>query len=187
MEKWPNFFIVGAAKAGTTSLYEYLKDIPGIYMSPVKEPNYFSVNILDDNHELKPIRKKEQYLMLFNNDAKILGEASAYYLSDPEAPKLIHKVSPNAKILISLRDPVEREFSHFLMEKERYAKTEKTFREIIQIELNYKNSKKNYALKHGLYSENVKRYLEIFGTCQVKIIIFEEWIKNPKKNSRRNS
>jgi len=40
-EKWPNFFIVGATKAGTTSLHAYLNDIPGIYMSPVKEPKYF--------------------------------------------------------------------------------------------------------------------------------------------------
>jgi len=182
MERWPNFFIVGAPKAGTTSLYEYLKNVPEIYMSPVKEPNYFSVENLDDNEqEMRSVRKKEQYLMLFNNDAKILGEASAYYLSNPEAPKLIHKVSPNAKILISLRDPVEREFSQFLMSRERYFKTEKTFHETIQIELNYKNSKKDNPLKLGLYSESVKRYLEIFGTNQVKIIIFEEWVKNPKK------
>jgi len=182
MERWPNFFIVGAPRAGTTSLYEYLKNVPGIFMSTVKEPDYFSVNILDDNDPVKkPIRKKEQYLMLFNNDAKILGEASPNYLADHEAPKLIHKVSPNAKILISLRDPVERVFSHFLLLKDRFARTEKTFHEIIPIELNYKNSKKSYSLKHGLYSESVKRYLEIFGTNQVKIIIFEEWVKNPKK------
>ena len=44
MERWPNFYIVGAPKAGTTSLYEYLKAIPGIYMSPVKEPKFFSSN-----------------------------------------------------------------------------------------------------------------------------------------------
>jgi len=42
MDRWPNFFIVGATKAGTTSIYEYLKEVPEIYMSPVKEPHYFS-------------------------------------------------------------------------------------------------------------------------------------------------
>jgi len=52
MERWPNFFIVGAPKAGTTSLYEYLKDIPGIYMSPVKEPKFFSSNFSSQKKNL---------------------------------------------------------------------------------------------------------------------------------------
>jgi len=187
MEKWPNFFIVGAPKAGTTSLYEYLKDIPGIFMSPVKEPNYFSITILDDNHELNPIRNKTEYLNLFRavNEEKIIGEASTYYLSDVKAPELIHRVSPGAKILISLRDPAEREYSHFLME-EKYLKTNNSFHEELENELiNYKTSQKNYALKYGLYADNIKRYIDIFGKNQVKIIIFEEWITSVEKTIRQ--
>ena len=109
---WPNFFIVGAAKAGTTSLYQYLKQIPGIYMSPVKEPHYFSRRVIPDDHHYRPIRDKEKYLSLFKkvNNEKVVGEASPTYLRDPEAPRLIHQVSPNARILISLRDPIERPF-----------------------------------------------------------------------------
>jgi len=56
MEVWPNFFIVGAPRAGTTSLYFYLKQVPEIYMSEVKEPNYFSVCSVPKNHYMKPIR-----------------------------------------------------------------------------------------------------------------------------------
>jgi len=66
-EKWPNFFIVGAPKAGTTSLYAYLSGIPGIYMSPVKEPHYFSkVDMVHSN--LIPIRDKNQYLKLLSDE-----------------------------------------------------------------------------------------------------------------------
>ena len=110
METWPNFFIVGAPKSGTTSLYEYLKQIPQVYMSPVKEPHYFSKSIVPDNHFLKPIRDKKKYLNLFEGAKNeiAIGEASPTYLADPEAPKLIHELVPNAHIIIILRDPIER-------------------------------------------------------------------------------
>jgi len=176
MEKWPNFFIVGANKAGTTSLYEYLKDIPGIYMSPVKEPKYFS-----EAHNVpgfpRKRRNEEQYFSLFNGvkDEKIIGEASSDYLGDPKAPFSIHDINPTANILISLRDPVERLFSAYLMYiKFGYFKA--SFCQEIE------NSMKNYPMwmERGIYFDSVKRYLELFGTKHVKILIFEEWIKNPK-------
>jgi len=53
MEKWPNFFIVGAPKAGTTSLYEYLRKIPGVYMSAIKEPHFFSSKKILLHEEVK--------------------------------------------------------------------------------------------------------------------------------------
>jgi len=117
MEQWPNLFIVGAPKAGTSSLYVYLAHIPGIFMSQVKEPNYFSRKTIPDHSRVKPIRDKSKYLGLFKKvkDEKIIGEASPSYLSDPEAPKLIHDIIPDAKIITSLRDPVERTLSFYLM------------------------------------------------------------------------
>jgi len=183
MDRWPNFFIVGADKAGTSSLYSYLKEIPGIFMSPIKEPNYFSVKTMPHNDLLKTIRDKKKYLALFKNvkDEKILGEASSSYLADPDAANLIHQVSPKAKILISLRDPAERIFSHYLMSR-RLGIIKSTFYSEIQVELNKKLDKKNYKLflYHGLYYENMKRYLDVFGRNNVSIIIFEEFIKNEK-------
>ena len=64
MKTWPNFFIVGALKAGTTSLYFYLKRVPGIYMSPVKEPHFFAVETWPVNSRPKPIRDEKKYLRL---------------------------------------------------------------------------------------------------------------------------
>jgi len=183
MEHWPNFFIVGTAKAGTTSLYEYLKGVPGIYMSPVKEPNYFSVNITPINYEISPYQDKTKYLDLFRKvkNEKIIGEASPTYLADPDSPKLIHKVSPNAKILISLRDPVERIFSFYLM-LVRLGETKLSFHEEIELSLKTENEGEipKLRLASALYFENVKRYIDTFGSNQVKIIIFEEFIKNSR-------
>jgi len=183
MELWPNFFIVGAPKAGTTSLYEYLKNIPDIYMSPKKEPQYFSIKAMPDKKPFKPIRNKEKYLDLFKNATNevIFGEASTLYLSDPEASTLIRKACHTARILISLRDPVERLFSHYLMNVSRnWIKS--SFKNQIHKEMNNKAdfTKPHIRLSASLYSKDVQRYLDTFGKEHVKILIFEEFIKNPK-------
>jgi len=180
-ENWPNFFIVGAAKAGTTSLYEYLRQVPGIYMSTVKEPNYFSHVSVSKSDPYRPvIRDKKKYLELFKNvkDEIAIGEASISYLHDPEAPKLIHEVLPDAKILISLRDPVERFFSWFLM-RDRLGRIPYSFHEIIEII--HKTGALPTKISIHNYYQPVKRYLETFGENQVKIIIFEEWTKDLQK------
>jgi len=183
LEKWPNLFIVGAPKAGTTSLYHYLNQVPGIYMSPIKEPNYFSAKTRGEKHTEKPIRDKKKYLQLFENveNSKYIGEASPTYLDDPKAPFLIHKINPISKIIISLRDPVERAYSHYLMVKE-LGKTNLIFREQIMKEI-AKTPDINSTHLHlhvGFYSKWVNVYLETFGKNQVKILIFEEFISNPK-------
>ena len=66
MERWPNFFIVGAPRCGTTFLYNYLKQIPRVYMSPVKEPGYFSVSINPKLKLTKPIRDKKKIILNFS-------------------------------------------------------------------------------------------------------------------------
>ena len=183
LNRWPNFFIVGAPKAATTSLYYYLKKIPQIYMSPIKEPNYFSVKNIPDDHPAKPIRDKKKYLDLFRKAKNeiILGEASTTYLADENVPKLIHKLIPNARILISLRDPVERAFSEYLMLR-KLGVIKVNFHEDIQIALRREGYGYgiNLRLIAGLYSESVQRYLNTFGSQHVKIIIFEEFVRNSK-------
>src|SRR5882672_9220913 len=116
--KLPNFFIVGAPKAGTTSLYYYLSHHPEVFMSPVKEPNFFSYDeTVKQNlyHKEKGVGKFEEYRQLFassNGHHKAIGEASVSYLFYPSVPQRIHELVPKAKIIISLRNPVERAYSH---------------------------------------------------------------------------
>jgi len=181
-EIWPNFFIVGAAKAGTTALYEYLSKTNGVYMSPVKEPRYFNKYILDPKIRLSRITNDTKYLKLFNKvkDEKAIGEASPSYLRDPEAAELIHEKVPNAKILIILRDPVQRAFSAYVMRKNG-GRESRTFHQVIEDYIkDYKHSKfySDGIIFAGLYTKNIKKYIDTFGSQNVKILIFEEFIKD---------
>jgi len=182
-EVWPNFFIVGAAKAGTTSLYEYLSKVPEIYMSPNKEPRYFSVRIEDPSGI--QVSEKQEYLDLFRKvvEEKIIGEASPTYIYDPKSPKLIHKVSPNARILITLRDPVQRAFSAYFQLKRNELMTSESFHQVLEKVMNNEKVRGKIIriFSEGLYYENIKRYLDIFGKDQVKIIFFEDLVKNTLK------
>ena len=86
----PNFFVVGAQKAGTTSLYYYLDQHPQIYMCPRKEPHFFQgegSTFRWPGRRLAPVTDLEDYQALFEgvSDEKAVGEASASYLYDPEA------------------------------------------------------------------------------------------------------
>ena len=182
--KWPNFFIVGAPKAGTTSLYEYLKKTPGIFMSPVKEPNYFSQGIAPHHFFNKTIRDKEKYLNLFKNvkNEVAIGEASGSYLRDPKAAQLIHDTVPNAKIIILLRDPILRAYSHYLM-RARGRSAHLTFRQVIKKSLDSPENDdySRIIISAGMYYQQVKRYLDTFGKENVKILIFEEFVNDSRK------
>lgn len=178
-QKWPNFFIVGAARAGSTSLYNFLKNTEGIFMSPLKETGFF--------HPNNPRKLDEKaYLDLFKGakNEKIVGEATPGYLTNPDTPKKIHQKIPNAKILISLRDPVDRTYSLYL-DRVRQGLYSQPFENTVKDYFKKKNSQTvqdlEKIIRGSSYYLHVKQYLDIFGTDQVKIIIFEEFIKDPKK------
>jgi Sulfotransferase family len=192
-EIWPNFFIVGAPRAATTSLYAYLKVVSGIYLPDLKEPHYFASKRLPDRLfgiNLAVIRSKSQYLNLFNDvkNEKAIGDASTSYLYDPDTPKLIHDSTPRARIIMILRDPIERAFSHYLMHLRDGSETNLSFYDALKNDYD-KETKVELGFSHlyigyGLYSEQVKRYLDIFGREQVKVIIFEEFVKDIKDTVR---
>ncbi len=181
MERWPNFFIVGAPKCGTTSLYEYLKQTPGIYMSPVKEPKFFS-SVDPVYLSPTPIRDKKKYLALFKKvkNEIAIGEASTTYLRDPQAAKLIHDTVPKARIIVMLRDPVERSFSSYLF-REALGWETPPLRDAIKKALNSQDYDSRRIVDTSLYSQQVKRYLDTFGKNLVKIIIFEEFVKDVRR------
>jgi len=206
--KQVNFFIVGAAKAGTTSLYAYLEQHPDVYMSPIKEPNFFSDDIkheaireevkarlkllnvdeyikgkMDKSMHRAFIKSPDQYHALFRfaKNEKAIGEASASYLFSSTAAKNIYSYSPEAKIIIILRNPIQRAYSHYLMDL-RMAVTDLSFEDALIEE--QKHPVRNWgatSLYHelGLYYEQVKRYLEIFPEEQVLILLNEELRDQP--------
>src|SRR5579871_3433321 len=112
---WPNFFLVGAQKAGTSSVYAYLKQHPDIFLPAIKEPHFFSQVVPISHYEpifLPSVLNEADYLRLYRDACgfSAIGDASVSYLWDPEAPQRIHARMPQARILIVLRDPVERAY-----------------------------------------------------------------------------
>ncbi len=111
----PTFFIIGAPKAGTTSLHNYLSEHPQIQMSSVKEPNFFAPH-LDPVHEPRRIGHLDEYEELFDASVSVRGEASTPYSEYPlrqGVPERIREQVPDAKFIYVVRDPVERTISHY--------------------------------------------------------------------------
>lgn len=178
---WPNFFIVGATRCGTSSLYEYLNKTSGIFMSEIKEPAFFSISIT----RRKPVDDEDEYLKLFQN-SKIdqpIGEASTRYFIDPKSPLLIKQKIPQAKIIILLRDPVERAFSSYLYYLRR--ENPQSFHDVMKKSMETDLSG-DYLLclviKGGLYYESVKKYIDVFGSDSVKILFYEEFFSDIENN-----
>lgn len=111
----PNFFIVGAPKCGTTSLYEYLRSHPQVFMPEKKEPEHFSDDLDWRNVMLRHrVADRDDYLSLFDPapaHAAAVGEASTWYLFSEAAAGAIHDFNPEARIIIMLRDPVKMMYS----------------------------------------------------------------------------
>lgn len=182
MEFWPNFFIVGAPRAGTTSLYEYLKNCQNVFMSPIKETYFFSPNVNMNLILSKPVKKEKDYLKLFHEvkNEKAIGEATPSYLWDPDSAKLIHTKIPTARIIIILRNPIERAFSHYLWLVS-LGKENLSFSESIKKSLSAKPDFSGRIIDGGMYSNQIQKYFDEFDKKQIKIIIFEEFSKDPKK------
>src|SRR6185369_8360971 len=119
----PNFFLIGAAKAGTTALYNCVNQHPEIFMSPVKEPHYFTfegeIPVFEgpggDYFPRVAIHRPIDYISLFSgaSNQKVIGEASTTYLSSPVAAFRIKKSAPEAKIVALLRQPADRAYSQY--------------------------------------------------------------------------
>jgi len=176
-----DFFIVGAPKAGTTSLYHYLNEHPQVEMSSQKEPDYFSdkaIQSQDFYYSANRIDTEEKYNRLFNTQKKdvIFGEASVSYLFYPTVAQDIKAYNPMAKIIIMLRNPIERAFSHYLMDY-RLGLVSDSFEEIINKKSKHKNAHLFYQqyIKVGEYTTQLKRYFDVFDKENILLIDYEEF------------
>ncbi len=208
--KKPNLFLVGAPKAGTTSIYRFLQSHPDIFMSPIKEPHYFSKDIKSEkfskdyskrnyinldqyfsnnklpNIQIAFLENYHQYMELYRDkkDEKYFGEGSTGYLFSRVAAKEIYNFNPDAKIIMILRNPVERTFSHWRMDSRAgYSRSDNFYKDIIfdySLEDNTWGGVSSTYIQLGLYSQQVKRYLEYFPKENVKIFFYDEFEKNPE-------
>ncbi len=179
-------FIVGAPKAGTTSLHYYLNEHPEILMSSVKEPDFFSDKEIVDQglyYGTTRINTSQKYHNLFQEkkDAKIFGESSVSYLFYPEVPKRIKEYNTDAKIIIMLRNPVDRAFSHYLMDF-RLGLLSDEFEDVFNKKEGLKFQQ--YFLLGNYYSQ-VKRYYAEFSKENVHIIWYSDFKKDAEKEIQK--
>jgi len=176
-ERLPNLFIVGAAKSGTTSMYQYLCSHKDIYGSDNKEPRFLSKDDflhlpISDIEMKKIIKTKEDYMLLYKEatNEKYIIDGSVYTMAFETAVRKIKEIAKPYKVIVMLRNPVERFISHYKMA---YL--------IGQIKISIEDFVNNpicgmglNSLELGLYYSQVKRLYDILGKDNVKVIIFDD-------------
>lgn len=189
----PNFLILGAPKAGTTSLYHYLKQHPDVFMPSDKEPNIFfhlnnstvyrdalTTHLRHDDTETK----YDCYLDLFKGaKAKAIGEASTLYLPFAHAARNIKAHLPQVKLIAILRNPAERAYSHYVHLLRDNREPIKTFAEALAAE-SERVASNWYPSFHyrtlGYYHAQLSSYLALFPKENLRVYLFED-LKEPQK------
>jgi hypothetical protein len=171
----PNFIIIGAAKAGTTSLYHYLSQHPDVYMSPIKEPGYYCDE--EQVRDIPAVRSREAYESLFSGTgaAQAIGEATSSYLNAVAGIDRMHADLPGARLIVSLRHPVDRAYSSYLARCARGIETSTPEDALWPGHISFETS---------LYGERLQRYFGRFPREQVKVIFFDDLIARPQDTVR---
>ena len=181
--KFPNFFIIGAPRSATTSLFFYLRQHPQIFMPQEKEPEYF----IQDKPKgpLKP-KNLDSYKKLFKDvkSEKAIGEASVRYLHNSSTAKLIKQRVPHAKLIVILRNPLDRAFSTHVLKVRNSANQLKDYGELLanqekEISGDWGQSDKWSGIKGSFYYESLSNYYSLFSEDQIRTYLFEELISNP--------
>lgn len=192
----PNFLIIGAMRAGTTSLHQYLAQHPQIYMSRIKEPNFFALEgeapeaLVYDG----PFGKTElanfsitslaDYEALFEDATSetAIGEASTLYLYSPRAVERIRHYVPAMKLIAILRNPVERAYSHFFANVMRGREPLTDFAEALRAEeeRNLSNwGPRCHYKQRSFYYAQLRRYLDVFDESQLKAYLYDDLVADP--------
>lgn len=174
--QWPDFLVIGAPRSGTTTLHAVLDSAPSICMSAVKEPRYFhsSDEFLFFSGR---VSDTSEYLKLWNgcSPSQLKGEVSPTYFHDPSCPAAVKATIPSARLVLILRNPVDRAISHFHFREKRTGKSGITLAEAIDVAESgrpddYEN---RYLLEPGFFGRHLRRWLELFDAGQIKILMLE--------------
>jgi hypothetical protein len=179
----PNFFIIGAAKAGTTSLYEYIKNHPEIYLSNVKEPHYFCNDALYE-------KGLDYYVDTYFSGAErypARGEATPHYLYYEKAARRMAEALPRThqKFIVVLRNPVQRAYSlYWNMVAEGHESL--SFEDAVAAESSRLNDASTHhfgRVRHqyvdsGMYARQIRTYFKYFDPSQFLILFLEDLVDN---------
>ena len=189
---YPNFLIIGAGKSGTTSVYNYLKQHPDVFMSPVKEPDFFAlegqtpVDPKNDPEQLYyypwAIYDLDNYNKLYDNvkNEKAVGESSTMYLYKPDTHLRIKKYVPNAKMIAIFRDPVSRLYSRYM----HLARENRLPTDNFEVDVFDKSTlwwKRDDLVKEGFFYKHLSKYFETFDKNQFKIFLHDDLVADSDK------
>jgi hypothetical protein len=194
----PNYLIIGTQRGGTTSLYKYLKQHPGIGRAVLgKEVHFFDRNYSADLNAYRahfPTRAYKRYVRTRHGLDLITGEASPYYLAHPHAPYRIAETLPEAKLIALLRDPVERAYSQYNHEValgfENLPFEDAIEREAERItgeveKMSADPSYDSFSYRHhtylarGRYAEQLEVWFSLFPRSQILVLRSEDLFANP--------
>lgn len=185
----PDFIIIGAQKAATTSLYNYLLQNPAVVPAVTKEVHFF-----DHRYARGTAWYRSNFPLPAGGRASLCGEASPYYLFHPEVPERIRKTCSGARLIALLRDPVKRAISHYQHEFRRGFER-LPLREALEAEESRLAGERerladprarsyNYEhysyLARGRYAEQLERWLNVFPRGQLLVLESERLSAEPQ-------
>jgi len=187
----PNFFLLGAGRSGSTYLYNLLKQHPDIFLSDPKEPSFFC-------ETFQVVKNPVDYFQLFcgAGQAKVIGEASHVYMSNPKTAPLLKLLFPQARFLVTLRNPVDRAYSLYQWMRRFGHEELDSFEKALDVEEDRFTSESfaknaphyfynSLYFRSGLCGEQLSRYFDSFSQDQFLILNFDDVTKRPKHNLKR--
>ncbi len=191
----PSFLIIGTQRGGTTYLYDRLLDHPAMYPCLVKEVHYFDRHFARGPdwyraHFSPHLHRKRSY----GTTRSLTGEATPCYLFHPHAAHHVHHLLPTAKLVVLLRDPVERAYSHYLLMKEygveplsfeaairaEPERTEHLYHSLVAGAIPFSRPLWNYSyVLRGIYADQLLRWMAQFPAEQVLVLPSETLFRDP--------
>jgi hypothetical protein len=200
----PDYLIIGTHRGGTTSLHSYLQQHPCVgppfpRLQDVKGVRFFDQNFFRGIAWYRshfPTAAYRSYLRRLHGEPVMTGEASPYYLFHPAAAERAAEAVPQAKIIVLLRDPIERAYSHWKRERRDGAESLEAFEDAIAAEPGrlageverilsddryYSYAHENFSyITQGLYLDSLRRWLEHYPREQVYIEVSERFLDDPQ-------
>lgn len=190
----PNFFLIGAARSGSTALFDYLGQHPEVFTSDPKEPHFFALEGTrpafrgpgdEEMINRRSVTDPDAYRALFrgSDGARAAGEGSVSYLYSPRAPGRIRRAVPDARLVCILRNPAERAYSAFRYLRARTYEPIPDFREALDREEERIEAGWHHIWHYrrmGRYAEQLRRWYRIFDPEQIRVYRFEDFVRDPE-------
>lgn len=197
-KKLPDFIGVGASRSGTTTLWNCLKEHPQIFMPARKELHFFSRKANFDqgvevykSHFLEATEhqvKGEISPTYFYKGRTIDARGNIVYNEGDDCPIRIRKLIPNAKLIITLRNPLDRMYSQYAKRLLKGTESNPSFRSVVEEELKGKRKPKTHNgcyVNNSNYKVHIEKWLSVFPKTQCHFMTFEHWLARPEEEFRR--